>query len=138
MDINKYRALIVDDDRNSRSLFEGQLASLGYVTTTATDGEDAIDILSQDPYFDLIITDVMMPYMSGFDFTARLKELSLTQHIPIIATSAFLDAESARKEKDLIADGFVPKPVEKAILASEIQRVMGKSSFGLGNQGDQR
>lgn len=126
MDINQDRVLIVDDDRDSRHIFEGHLAVMGYTTVTAKDGEDAIDILSQDPYFDLIISDVMMPYMTGFDFTTKLKELSSTRHIPVIVTSAFYGGKMAGKNRELIADGFVPKPIEKDALLNEIQRVMRK------------
>jgi CheY-like chemotaxis protein len=126
MDISKDRVLIVDDDYDSRHIFEGHLGAMGYATVTAKDGEDAIDILSQDPYFDLIITDVMMPYMTGFDFTTRLKDLASTQKIPVIATSAFHDWKKAREDRELIADGFVPKPVQRDVLVNEIKRVMGK------------
>jgi CheY-like chemotaxis protein len=126
MDINKDRVLIVDDDGDSRCILESHLNYLGYVTATAKDGEDAIDLLSQDPNFDLIITDVMMPYMTGFDFTTSLKKHASTQHIPIIATSAFHDWKKAREDRELIADGFVPKPIKRDVLASEIKKVLGK------------
>jgi CheY-like chemotaxis protein len=138
MDINQDRVLIVDDDRDSRHLFEGHLAGMGYATVTAKDGEDALDILSQDPYFDLIITDVMMPYMTGFDFTTRLKELSSTRHIPVIATSAFYDWEKARKNRELIADGFVSKPIEKNALLTEIQRIMRMKETGRASEDTHR
>ena len=126
MDINQDRVLVVDDDGDSRCIFEEHLSKLGYATVTAKDGEDAMDILSQDPYFDLIITDVMMPYMTGFDFTTSLKKLASTRSIPIIATSAFHDWKKAREDRELIADGFVPKPVERDALAREIKKVLKK------------
>lgn len=128
MNISKDRVLIVDDDWASRDLFKEHLTAMGYVTVTAKDGEDAIDILAQDPYFDLIITDVMMPYMTGFDFAARLKEDVSTQKIPLIATSAFYDWEKIKNSQSIIADGFVPKPIDHKVLLSEIKRVRGKES----------
>lgn len=126
MDINKDRVLIVDDSKDDRLVFEGFLSSLGYQTVTAMDGEDALDLLSQDPYFDCIITDVMMPYMTGFDFTARLKTGARTKNIPVIATSAFYEWNKAREDRELMVDGFVPKPVEKEVLMNELKRVLGK------------
>ena len=126
MNINQDRVLVVDDDLDSRCIFEEQLSRLGYSTVTAKDGEDAIDILTQDPYFDLIITDVMMPYMTGFDFTTSLRKHAATKNIPIIATSAFHDWKKAREDHELIADGFVPKPVERDVLEREIKKVMKK------------
>jgi CheY-like chemotaxis protein len=128
MDLNKKRALVVDDDQDSRLLFVRFLEVSGFATATARDGEDALDILSLDPYFDLIITDVMMPYMSGFELTARLKAMNSTKNIPVIVTSAFHDWNKARANNEAIADGFVSKPIVTAELAKEIARVLEKFS----------
>jgi len=126
MDINKKRVLIVDDDDRSRRLFETHLRAIGFEVVLAHNGEEAIELLSRDPYFDLIITDVVMPYMTGFDFTKELKKYVETKGIPVIGTSAFHDWKKARAEYELKVDGFVPKPVEKAVLLNEINRVIGK------------
>jgi CheY-like chemotaxis protein len=126
MDIYKDRVLIVDDDWASRDLFTEHLTAIGYSAVTAKDGEDAIDILADDPNFDLIVTDVMMPYMTGFDFTARVKKTVSMQKIPIIATSAYYDWEKIQNDQAIIADGFVPKPIQRDVLVSEIKRVRGK------------
>ena len=120
------RVLIVDDDSKSRRIFEIQLTSMGFQTVLANNGEEAMEMLAEDSYFDLIITDVMMPYLTGFDFAKKLKEHKETKDIPIIATSAFHDWHKAIAEHELIVDGFVPKPVEKEILYREIKRVLGK------------
>jgi len=120
------RVLVVDDDRQSRSILESRLGSLGFEVVLANNGEEAIEILQYDPYFDLIITDVMMPYMTGFDFTKRLKEDAKTKDIPVIGTSAFTDWEKARHKGDLLVDGFVPKPIDKEVLLKEIQKVLGR------------
>lgn len=125
MDMNKKRVLIVDDDDKSRRLFEAHLTSMGFETVLAHDGDEAMEILAGDPYFDLIITDVMMPYQTGFDFTKKLKEYKETKDIPVIGTSAFHDWKKSREALELIADGFVPKPVEKEILLKEIKKVLG-------------
>jgi len=125
MDINRKRVLIVDDDSNSRRIFDAHCTSMGFETVMANNGEEAMEFLTGDPYFDLIITDVMMPYLTGFDFAKKLKEYKETEDIPVIATSAFHDWKKARAEYELIVDGFVPKPVAKDVLKKEIQRVMG-------------
>lgn len=125
MDINKKRVLVVDDDSQSRRILEINLISIGFEVTLANNGEEALDILAGDPYFDLIITDVMMPYMTGFDFTKKLKEYTETKNIPVVGVSAFHDWKKAREEHDLAVDGFVPKPIEKDVLQNEIKRVMG-------------
>ncbi|OIO31671.1 MAG: hypothetical protein COS28_02980 [Nitrospirae bacterium CG02_land_8_20_14_3_00_44_33] len=122
--MDKKRVLIVDDDSKSRKIFYDFLTMLGFEAVTADDGEDAMDILGFDPYFDLIITDVMMPYQTGFDFTKKLKERTGLKNIPVIATSAFHDWKKARAEMELPVDGFVPKPVKKEALRIEIDRVL--------------
>lgn len=125
MDISKKRVLIVDDDNKSRRIFEAYLTSMGFECSLANNGEEAMEMLAEDPYFDLIITDVMMPYLTGFEFTKKLKEYKETKDIPVIATSAFHDWEKARSEHELIVDGFIPKPVSKEVLEKEIKRVIG-------------
>jgi CheY-like chemotaxis protein len=124
MNKDKKRVLIVDDDSNSRRIFETRLTSMGLETVLAHNGEEAMEMLAEDSYFDLIITDVMMPYLTGFDFAKKLKEYKETKDIPVIATSAFHDWHKSIAEHELIVDGFVPKPVEKDILLKEIKRVL--------------
>ena len=126
MEISKRRVLIVDDDSKSSRVFQDLLTILGFETVLANNGEEAMELLAGDPYFDLIITDVMMPYQTGFDFAKKLKVYKETKNIPVIATSAFHDWKKARDEHDLIADGFVPKPVDKTTLMIEIKRVIGE------------
>ncbi|MEW6419557.1 MAG: response regulator [Nitrospirota bacterium] len=126
MDITKKRVLIVDDDSKSRCLFEAHLISMGFETVLANNGDEAMEILAGDPYFDLIITDVMMPYMSGFDLTKELKKYKDTKDIPVIGTSAFHDWKKSRAELELLVDGFVPKPVTKNVLENEIKKVTGE------------
>jgi len=125
MNIDKKRVLIVDDDSKSRRIFEMQLTSMGFETVLANNGEEAMEMLAEDSYFDLIITDVMMPYLTGFDFTKKLKEYKETKEIPVIATSAFHDWKKSIADHELEVDGFIPKPVEKDILYREIKRVIG-------------
>jgi len=120
----KKRVLIVDDDSKSRHIFEALLNSMGFEAVSVNNGDEAMELLAGDPYFDLIITDVMMPFMTGFEFTRKLKEYTETKDIPIIATSAFHDWKKARDEYDLMVDGFIPKPILKETLQTEIKRVL--------------
>jgi CheY-like chemotaxis protein len=125
MDMNKKRVFIIDDDSKSRRLFDAHCTSMGFETVLANDGEEAMEILSHDRYFDLIITDIIMPYMTGFDLTKKLVLSARTKEIPVIATSAFHEWIKARAEYELIVDGFVIKPVMKDFLKKEIEKVMG-------------
>lgn len=123
--MNNRRVLIVDDDSKSRIILEKHLTSFGLEVVSAHDGDEAIEILSEDPYFDLIITDIMMPYMTGFDLVSRLKGYNNTKDIPIIAVSAFHDWKGSRKSHELDVDGFISKPFNREDLINEIRKVIG-------------
>ena len=125
MNKDRKRILIVDDDAKSRIILEMNLKAMECDSVSVNNGEEAMETLASDPYFDLIITDIMMPYMTGFEFAAKLKEYVETRDIPLIATSAFHDWEKARQTHELKVDGFVPKPVDRNVLRSEILRVLG-------------
>lgn len=124
MSMDKRRVLVVDDDSNSRRIFEMFFNSMNFETLLSNNGEEAMELLAEDPYFDLIITDIMMPYMTGFDFAKKLKEYAETKNIPVIATSAFHDWDKARKEHALEVDGFISKPVNKDVIEKEVKRVL--------------
>jgi len=120
----KKRVLIVDDDEHSRTVFDGLLKSLGFETIFASDGKDAIELLALDPRFDLIVTDVIMPHMTGFDFTRTLKELPGTYGIPVIGASAYPDWFKTIDKRDLVVDGFIVKPVEREAFMKEVDGVL--------------
>ena len=117
------RVLVIDDDSKSRRIFEINLNSMGYETVMANNGEEAMEILAGDSYFDLIITDVAMPFLTGFELSKKLKEYTETKEIPVIATSAFHDWHKAIEEHELIVDGFIPKPIERETLLRELKKV---------------
>jgi CheY-like chemotaxis protein len=127
MDINKKRALIVDDDVQSREIFAVHLGSMGFETLFAYNAEDALYTLETDPRFDLIVTDVIMPFMDGFEFTQRLKAGPYTRNIPVIGTSAYYDWNKKGEDRELAVDGFVAKPVERVTFAREVSRVCRES-----------
>ena len=117
------RVLVIDDDSKSRRIFEINLNSMGYETVMANNGEEAMEVLAGDSYFDLIITDVAMPFLTGFELSKKLKEYTETKEIPVIATSAFHDWHKAIEEHELIVDGFIPKPIERETLLRELKKV---------------
>lgn len=124
METDKKWALIVDDDQNSRQILRKYLSFRGFEIIMAKDGEEALEILARGPVVDLIITDIMMPYLSGFDLTVKLKEHAATRDIPVIGMSAFSDWSDARKGNELIVDEFIVKPIDRDALNAAITRVM--------------
>lgn len=117
------RILIVDDDPNIRDLLRLHLSSAGYEVSVA---EDAIAagylVLKQPP--DLIISDVNMPHMDGFEFVAALKADKTLPDIPVIFLTS--DDEGDHRGKELGAVGYLLKPVRAdRLLAVVAQHVPG-------------
>lgn len=111
------RILVVDDDQNMRQLLSLHLRSAGYEVETAEDGIAAgYAVLYQQP--DLIICDVFMPHMSGFEFVAALRSDPAQQNIPVIFLTTAVDSEARGRE--LGAVGYLRKPVRADALLSFI------------------
>jgi len=117
------RILIVDDDENIRELLRLHLSSAGYEVQVAADAIAAGYVILKAPP-DLIITDVNMPHMDGFEFVAALKADSSLPNIPVIFLTSVEDGDSRGKE--LGAVGYITKPVRADRLLSIVaQHVPG-------------
>jgi CheY-like chemotaxis protein len=117
------KILVVDDDRNMRELLSLHLKHAGYEVQTAEDGIAAgYAVLYQQP--DLIICDVFMPHMNGFEFVAALRADPVQQNIPVIFLTTAVDSEARGRE--LGAVGYLRKPVRADALLSFIaEKVQG-------------
>ena len=108
--------LVVDDDANIRSLLHQELSEAGYKVRLAEDGRKALALVREDMP-GLVILDVMMPEMNGFDVAAVLKNDPATMHIPIIILSILEDKERGFR---LGVDRYLTKPIDTASLFREI------------------
>ena len=117
--------LVVDDDQNSRSLLQQELTEAGYAVRLAEDGRKALTLIREE-IPGLVILDVMMPEMNGFDVAAVLKNDPATMHIPIIILSIVEDKERGFR---LGVDRYLTKPIDTASLFHEIDTLLdqGKS-----------
>lgn len=118
--------LIVDDEAHIRELLHQELSEIGYETLQASNGKDALEIV-RDTLPDLIILDVMMPEMNGFDLAAILKNDPATKDIPILILSIMKDKERGLK---LGVDRYLTKPIDTEALFREIDCLLqqGKST----------
>lgn len=107
------KILLVDDEEDNLQLLTKWLVPSGYEVAFATSGEEAIRKTGEIRP-DLIILDIMMPGMSGFEVCAELKKNLQTSHIPIIMVTALNDRESRLKGLETGADDFISKPVDKS------------------------
>jgi putative two-component system response regulator len=104
--------LLVDDDQRNLKLLEAILSSLPYEILKANDGEEAL-VLVQKKEVDLILLDVMMPGISGYEVCRRLKTQEKTRLIPIVLITALDDLDSRVKGMESGADDFISKPVNR-------------------------
>ena len=117
------RILIVDDDDSIRDLLRLHLSAAGYDVEVAADAIAAGYLVLKGPP-DLIITDVSMPHMDGFEFVAALRADSALPRIPVIFLTSIEDGEARGRE--LGAVGYVTKPVRSdRLLALVAQHVPG-------------
>lgn len=114
-----HRILFVDDEAQIRKLLSTYFQRQGYEVDLATDGYEALRTVRTSPP-DLVITDVGMPNLNGYDLTRRLRSDHRTARIPIVMLSARKQAEDILTGYAEGADEYVAKPVEMAVLAAKV------------------
>jgi phosphoserine phosphatase RsbU/P len=123
--IRPAKILIVDDEPFNVDYIEQELEDSGYETFSATNGQEALDVVNNEVP-DLVLLDIMMPVMDGFEVLLRLKERPETRDIPVIVISASNDLKSVVKGIKLGAEDYLPKPFEPALLSARITSSLEK------------
>ena len=116
------RILVVDDDPVILRLIEVNLDLEGFEVVTANRGEDAIAKAGKAKP-DLILLDLMMPEMSGWELAERLQENETTARVPIVFLSARTQDEDRRRGEELGVAGYVTKPFDPADLVATIRKL---------------
>jgi len=114
------KALIVDDEKSNRLVLKSLLGKLGYQTTEAVNGEEAIALFNQENP-DIIFMDVMMPVLDGYEATRQIKAASANRFVPVIFLTAMSDEEALAQCIEAGGDDFLIKPYDKIILQSKIR-----------------
>ena len=117
------RVLIVDDNLQNLELLEAYLEALPCRVQTATDGLDALAIVERTQP-DLILLDVMMPRMSGFEVCKKLKGNPATADLPVIMVTALTEVSDVERSVEVGADDFVSKPVNRQDLVERVTRLL--------------
>jgi DNA-binding response OmpR family regulator len=119
-----WKILLTDDDELVLLSLEELMDSQGFEVHTASNGAEALAKAGNES-FDLVVLDVIMPGMSGFEVCAKLREMEAYQEKPIIMLTA--KSSSADKEKGLKAGAtnFLPKPIDAGKLLAAIQELLG-------------
>jgi len=118
------RVLVVDDDAVIRNLLEVNLQLEGYEVSLAIDGADALTQVAAAPP-DLILLDVMMPGMDGWDVAKRLKDDEIAAAIPVVLLTARAMRADVQRGTDLGVEGYVTKPFDPDELLAVIDRLLG-------------
>lgn len=117
------KVLVVDDVPLNRKLQKTYLESVGYQVLLATDGVEALQRIDEESP-DLILLDVMMPKMNGFQVCRRLKSIENTRFIPIIMVTALNEIEDKVKGIEAGADDFISKPFNKLELLARVKSLL--------------
>ena len=119
------RVLVVDDNEANRDLIARRVRRQGHRVTVAEDCERALELMRQEP-FDLVLLDIMMPKMNGYQVLEHLKADPNLRHIPVIVISALDDINSVVECIELGAEDYLTKPFNAVLLAARITNSLEK------------
>ena len=115
--------LIVDDEWMNRELLEAYLKMGGYRVGQANNGEKALEMVADQPPA-LVMLDVRLPGISGFEVCRRLKEAATTRVIPVVMVTALDSTEDQQQITAAGADGFIAKPFEMDALLAKVRSLL--------------
>ena len=121
-----FHILVVDDDKNTRMYFGAVLENNGYTVTVANNGEEALDIMGKE-HIDLVVLDVMMPKMDGYEFTKTLRECD--NNLPILMVSAKQMPIDKNKGFAAGTDDYMTKPVNQDEFLYRIKALLRRAKI---------
>lgn len=125
----QFSALIVDDNASNRDVLKRNLQSLNSLVVMAENGEQALELLQVEQY-DLMLLDIMMPGLDGFEVLKRVKADKSLASMPVMMVSALDDMDSVIQCISMGAVDYVVKPFESRLLKNRVKRVIERSILG--------
>lgn len=122
------RILVVDDQPTNRDVLVRRLHRNGLQTSMAENGAEALSMVETGA-FDLVLLDIMMPVMNGYETLVQLKSNEATRHIPVIMISALDELESVIRCIEAGAEDYLPKPFDPTLLRARISACLEKKSL---------
>ena len=121
-----FHILVVDDDKNTRLLMKAVLEAEKYTVTTAVNGVDALDALEKE-HIDLVVLDVMMPMMDGYEFTQTLRQND--NNLPILMVSAKQLPDDKRRRFLVGTDDYMTKPIDEVEMLLRIKALLRRAQI---------
>lgn len=121
-----FHILVIDDDKNIRRLIQAVLEAENYTVSTAVDGIEALNILGSQ-HIDLIVLDIMMPKMNGYEFTETIREQKID--IPILMVSAKHEPSDKHKGFIVGTDDYITKPIDQEEMLLRIKALLRRAKI---------
>ncbi|PKB72205.1 MAG: hypothetical protein BZY87_01535 [SAR202 cluster bacterium Io17-Chloro-G6] len=121
----QYSLLVVDDNEMNRDMLTRRLERQGYRVTVAVDGRQALEVLDREN-FNLVLLDIMLPVINGYQVLEQMKADQALSHIPVIITTALDEADGKAKCMDLGAEDYLTKPFNPVTLKSRISDCLNR------------
>ena len=118
------RILVVEDTEDNRQIIRDLLTSAGYEMIEAVDGEEGVAMAAQHRP-DLILMDIQLPVIDGYEATRRIKAQPELKHIPVIAVTSYALSGDEAKTKAAGCDGYVAKPFSPRQLLAKVREFLG-------------
>lgn len=123
--MQKNRILIVEDEESLLKLESILLSSKGYNVTGVMDGRSALDEITANPP-DLVILDIMLPELDGFEVCRHIKENPATKNIPVVMLTAKKNSQDYARGMEMGADAYMTKPFKSAKVIETIEGLLNK------------
>ncbi len=127
MSQNQAHILVVDDHKPNRLKLSFAVKKLGHTADIAEDGRQALEMLRSQP-FDMVLLDIVMPEMDGFEVLEQMKADSALRDIPVIIISAEQEQDNVAKGIALGAEGYLPKSFDPVLLKEQVEAGLEKNS----------
>jgi PAS domain S-box-containing protein len=135
IDFGGLRGLVVDDNRSNRFIMSEYLRSWGFETQEAEGAQEALSILHEtERVFDLVLTDLQMPGMTGLELAGRIRSMEVYERVPIIVITSGGRVKAEEGLKDLRIDGYLTKPIKRHELLNAMIPICGGSEGGLARE----
>ena len=121
-----FHILVVDDDKHTRMLLSAILKNANYTVTAAADGREALKILSEE-HIDLVVLDIMMPQMDGYEFTRLVRETDST--LPILMLTAKQMPADEKRGFLVGTDDYITKPIDEEKLLLRIKALLRRAKI---------